>query len=199
VLPDKGLAHHAKLEAIVRRALASDKDARYPSAGAMLRDLEEYLGESGQLASRLKLGEWIQTTFGTALVEKRRESERRLPKSNPPPRSSERMRTSGATSGAPLAAAGSKSKIDELVSDGAMRAFKKDLESSRVSMDPGSLAGSAIDVVPTSSGPVLTRVPDALPIVRPAARRHPAVALMAMGGIALIVAALVALLRRFVQ
>jgi serine/threonine-protein kinase len=95
-LPDKGVPKHADLEKIVRRALAKDRDDRYPSAAAMLRDLEAYLGDNGMLASRLKLGEWIATSFGTELVEKRRASERRLPKSVPPPRSSERVRAAGA-------------------------------------------------------------------------------------------------------
>lgn len=119
-LPDKGLAFHSKLEAIVRRALAKDREERYSSAGAMLRDLEEYLADSGQLASRLKLGEWIAGTFGTALVEKRRASESRLPKSDavtmalvePPPSSPRIMRVS-----------------DLPVSDGAIRAFRRELES----------------------------------------------------------------------
>jgi len=83
-IPDKGLANHAKLEAIVRRSLAKDREDRYPSAGAMLRDLEEYLAESGLLASRLKLGEWIEKTFGTAPVDKRRASERAPPAEEQP-------------------------------------------------------------------------------------------------------------------
>lgn len=85
-LPDKGLPNRAALERIVEKALAKDKDERYASAAAFLRDLETYLADSAMLASRLKLGEWIESTFGTDLVERRRASERRLPKSMPPPR-----------------------------------------------------------------------------------------------------------------
>jgi serine/threonine-protein kinase len=166
-VPDKGLPKHARLEAIVMRALARDREERYPSAGAMLRDLEAYLAETGLFASRLKLGEWIATTFGTELVERRRASERRLPKSVPPPRSSERVRAGNAASSSPpipSAPAVPSLAIDNPVSDGAMRAFKKDLEADptpplfsaedgaglRLTAEPGSLAGAAMDVAPSS-------------------------------------------------
>jgi eukaryotic-like serine/threonine-protein kinase len=211
-IPDKGLTNHDKLEAIVRRALAKDRDDRYPSAGAMLRDLEEYLGESGQLASRLKLGEWIETTFGTELVEKRRASERRLPKSSPPPRSSERLRAgTEVASSTTIPAAPAVPNVSDLVSDGAMRAFKKDLESSpsRVTMEPGSLAGSTMDVAPSSRDsldPTATgraSSPDEQEALVVAPRKHPAAAFLAIAGIVVIVtaivAALVALIPRFVQ
>ena len=106
-LPDKGVPKHAELEVIVRRALAKDRDDRYPSAAAMLRDLETYLNESGLLASRLELGKWIAASFGTELIERRRAGERKLPKSIPPPRSSERMRVSPPTGSSPAIPAAS--------------------------------------------------------------------------------------------
>ena len=213
-IPDKGLANHDKLEAIVRRALAKDPDERYPSAGAMLRDLEEYLGETGQLASRLKLGEWIQTSFGTAPVEKRRASERLLPKSVPPARTSERLRAGTAAAEVAASAIPAPPPVPKLgtselpVSDGAMRAFKKELESSRrVTAEPGSLAGSTIDmdgspssrnpIDPTATGRATT--PDEHATAAVARRKHPAAALLAIAGIAAIVAGLVALIRLFVQ
>ena len=211
---DKGLANHEKLEAIVRRALARDREERYPSAGAMLRDLEEYLGESRLLASRLQLGEWIESTFGTAPVDKRRASERRLPKSNPPPRSSERMRAgTEKPSSAAMPAALSVPRLNDMpVSDGAMRAFKKELESSptRVTLEPGSLAGSVMDVAPSSrealdpSASGRGSVPDEPAVAKaiasvPPPRQHPAAALLAIAGIVVIVAALVALIRLLVQ
>jgi serine/threonine protein kinase len=93
-LPDKGLPNREDLERIVGRALAKDKDDRYPSAAAFLLELEGYLARAGLLASRLKLGEWISETFGTAMLEERRASERALPKSAPPPpRASGAVRT----------------------------------------------------------------------------------------------------------
>lgn len=103
-LPDKGLPDHAELEGIVRKALAPNRDDRYASASAFQRDLEAYLAKAGLLASRLKLGEWIAETFGTKLIEKRRASECRLPKSAPPP-----PRPSGAVRSRPAAAAESVS------------------------------------------------------------------------------------------
>lgn len=97
-LPDKGLPDHAELERIVRKALAPNRDDRYASASAFQLDLEAYLAKAGLLASRLKLGEWIAETFGTKLIEKRRASECRLPKSAPPP-----PRPSGAVRSRPAA------------------------------------------------------------------------------------------------
>jgi len=154
-LPDKGLPNAHRLETITRRALAKDPNDRFPSAGAMLREIEGYLAESGLLASRLELGKWISETFGTDLVEKRRASERRLPKSIPPPRSSERLRAStdaAHPSSAAIPAAPRAPRLDIPVSDGAIRAFKKELESApgRVSAEPGSLAAAVVDVSPSS-------------------------------------------------
>ncbi len=93
-LPDKGLPNGPELDRIVQRALARSREDRYASANAMLRDLEGYLAKNGLLASRLKLGEWMGSSFGTERIEQRRASERRLPKSSPPPRSSDRVRAS---------------------------------------------------------------------------------------------------------
>lgn len=162
-LPDKGMPEHAKLEAIAKKALAKSPDDRYPTAGAMLRDLEAYVRETGLSESRLELGRWMTSTFGTEILEKRRASERKLPKSNPPPRSSERVRAGTPASGtlaipgpAPIPAEQRPKLIDQPVSDGAVRAFKKELESSpRITAEPGSLAGAAMDVEPTSSATVL--------------------------------------------
>lgn len=97
-LPDKGLPHFDELMRIVRRALAADRDERYSSAGAFQRDLEGYLVKAGLLASRLKLGEWLAETFGTQLIEQRRASESRLPKSATPARSSGTIARQAATS-----------------------------------------------------------------------------------------------------
>ena len=174
-LPDKGVPNHAALETIVRRALAKDRDERYPSAGAMLRDLEGYLADSGMLASRLKLGEWIATSFGTGLIEKRRASERRLPKSSPPPRSSERMRAASPSSPAiATAPAPAHRGIDIPVSDGAIRAFKKELESgNRMTLEPGSLAGAVLDLSPSSRNPIVDAASSAPSPRRPRRPRAP--------------------------
>ncbi len=148
-LPDKGVPMHAALEEIVLRALARRRDERYPSAGAMLRDLEAYLAESGLLASRLKLGEWMATTFGTARVDKRRESERRLPKSVPAPRPSER------------------SLVAKLASEGASGTRASNFESGpRVALAHGSLEGAALSGVELSSAHVIeSRAPSTSSVV----------------------------------
>jgi serine/threonine-protein kinase len=94
---DLGLPNQNELIEIVGRALAVDREKRYQTAGAFARDLEKYIADAGLLASRLELGKWMGASFGTELLEKRRVSESRLPKSAPPPpRSSERVRSSRA-------------------------------------------------------------------------------------------------------
>jgi serine/threonine-protein kinase len=210
-IPDKGVADHAKLEAIAQKALAKDRDARYPSAAAMLRDLEEYLAASGQLASRLKLGEWIATSFGTELIERRRASERRLPKSMPPPRpssparaASERPGSSPAIPPAPALPRAPRLASEIPVSDGAMRAFKRELEAapSPLTLEPGSLAGSAIDVAPSSAAqvdPAATGRASSPEVEVVVPRRNPAPPFGAVVVLVVIVAALVALARFFVQ
>jgi eukaryotic-like serine/threonine-protein kinase len=97
---DKELPKQELLNEIVMKALAVARDSRYQTASAFARDLEKYLADAGLLASRLELGRWIASSFGTDVVDKRRASERALPKSAPPPpRSSERVRASIPKSG----------------------------------------------------------------------------------------------------
>lgn len=114
-LPDKGLPNREALERIVGKALAKEREERYPSAAAFLRDLETYLADNAMLASRLKLGEWIESTFGTDLVERRRASERRLPKSMPPPRplTTDDVATGEAAPPAPETDAREEAEVDE--------------------------------------------------------------------------------------
>ncbi|MDB4947266.1 MAG: Serine/threonine kinase [Labilithrix sp.] len=196
-VPDKGLPDHARLEAIVRKALAPDRTERYASAGALLRDLEEYLVANGMLASRLKLGEWIESTFGTALVEKRRASERRLPKSSPPPRSSERLRAASDAGLAGTAIPAAPLAPRFFVSSGAMRAFKRELEApSDLGLAPESLAGAALDVAPSSAMSAADQEPARAALELPAApRKTPARAIAAIASVFLIVTLLVLLFR----
>jgi serine/threonine-protein kinase len=65
-----------RLKAIVGKALARDREERYPSAAAMLRDLEGYAVTARLMASPLQLGDWLQRTFGEQIVEQRRARER---------------------------------------------------------------------------------------------------------------------------
>jgi serine/threonine-protein kinase len=71
-LPEKALPHEAKLHGIVMKALAAKRDERYPSAGAMLRELDAYMSDAKMVASPLKLGTWLMDNFGAELIEQRR-------------------------------------------------------------------------------------------------------------------------------
>ncbi|GMV15057.1 MAG: hypothetical protein AMXMBFR56_32810 [Polyangiaceae bacterium] len=75
-LPTRGLANETRLHRIVMRALARDPADRYPSARDFLRELEDYAGEAGMLASPLRVGEWLMASFGAEIVERRRSRER---------------------------------------------------------------------------------------------------------------------------
>jgi serine/threonine-protein kinase len=153
-LPARGLPHPAELERIVRRALSYRREDRYPTAGAFQRDLEDYLASAGLLASRLKLGEWMGTTFGTDLVEKRRASERALPKSSaPPPRPSSavRMRTSAAMGIVIPSAPRVPSDLSELAAPPSPDSSGVAPRARVVPAPPQSLEGASIDVAASSA------------------------------------------------
>jgi serine/threonine protein kinase len=71
-----GLPGDEQLRQIVARALSVDRDARYPSAAAMHRDLDEYAVRAKLMTSPLKLGDWLTQTFGIDIVAQRRARER---------------------------------------------------------------------------------------------------------------------------
>ena len=75
-LPKRDLPDEEILQAIIRKALALDPEDRFPSAAAMLRELEAYVVESKRGASPLKLGEWMVANFGVELIKMRRMRER---------------------------------------------------------------------------------------------------------------------------
>ncbi|WP_394844050.1 serine/threonine protein kinase [Pendulispora brunnea] len=75
-LPKRSLPREDDLHGIVMRALAVDKSNRYPSAGAMLRDLEAYAIETGRMPNPIKLGVWLSTHFGNEVIAHRRMRER---------------------------------------------------------------------------------------------------------------------------
>jgi serine/threonine-protein kinase len=77
-LPPRGFAHEDALRAIVYKALAVDRDARFPTAQAMLRDLEAYMGDARLIASAPRLGEWLVSKFGDDIVTSRRGRERAI-------------------------------------------------------------------------------------------------------------------------
>jgi serine/threonine-protein kinase len=146
-LPDKGLPDHDELERIVRRALARDRDDRYPSAAAFQRDLEGYLAKAGLLASRLKLGEWISETFGTTLIEERRASERRLPKGTPPPRSSGAIRSRTPAAQSVRVPAAPRVPADLVI------AVTQEESIPLIPPPAASLSGATMDLQPSSTKP----------------------------------------------
>lgn len=75
-LDRRGLSHEEDLHAIVERALAREADDRYPTAQAMLRDLEAYAVRASLVASPIKFGDWLIDHFGESLIEQRRARER---------------------------------------------------------------------------------------------------------------------------
>jgi serine/threonine-protein kinase len=75
-LPDRGLPDHARLAAIVAKALNPDAAQRYPSALAFVKDLDAYAAENRLLASPLRMGAFLTDHFGTDIIAQRRARER---------------------------------------------------------------------------------------------------------------------------
>lgn len=71
-LEERGLPEEASLHAIVTRALRQDREDRYPTAAAMLFDLEEYVARARMMASPIRFGDWLLENFGRELVKTRR-------------------------------------------------------------------------------------------------------------------------------
>jgi eukaryotic-like serine/threonine-protein kinase len=77
-LPRGGLPEEETLRAVVAKALAVDRDARYASCAAMSRDLEAYVALAKLRTSALELGDWLATTFGAEVIARRRARERAM-------------------------------------------------------------------------------------------------------------------------
>lgn len=75
-LPPRGLPFEEELHAIVGRALAVDRERRFPSAAAMLDELQRYVARARLVASPIRLGDWLTEHFGNELVTQRRARER---------------------------------------------------------------------------------------------------------------------------
>lgn len=68
-LGPRGVVGEAALRAILDKALARDRDARFDTAGLMLRALEEYAATYQLLTSSLTFGSWLVQSFGTNQVD----------------------------------------------------------------------------------------------------------------------------------
>ena len=75
-LPERGLPAHASLQALVSRALAPDRDARFGSAAEFLRALDAYAHEASMVASPLRFGAFLTDHFGETFLAERRARER---------------------------------------------------------------------------------------------------------------------------
>jgi serine/threonine-protein kinase len=75
-LPVQGLPEPERLRSILSKALAVERDSRYPSAASMLRDLESYAAGARLVTSPLQLGDWLAETFGADIIGRRRSRER---------------------------------------------------------------------------------------------------------------------------
>ncbi len=156
VLLEKGLPHEAKLHAIVMKALAPNRNDRYASAGAMLRDVDAYMSDAKLVASPLKLGDWLMEHFGAELIEQRRARERitsptgssisSVPPSDTHAAPSTAPETNGRTSTVPPL-----SSVPVSSAPLAAPPARPALEMKLVEPDPPSLPASTVDVVPSSA------------------------------------------------
>jgi serine/threonine-protein kinase len=168
-LPEKGLPLEAKVHALVKKALAPNRDERFPSAAAMLREVEVILSEAKLVASPLKLGDWLTESFGAEIVEQRRARERLTPIA-PPVSSgsvhaqpSERVATTTSTPPVPFVSsrppdgasappgAARSVPASPLANSVKMAVPGTSPMASSVDMDPPSLPASTMDVVPSSA------------------------------------------------
>jgi serine/threonine-protein kinase len=76
-LPDRPLPEFDRLRAIVKKGLARSPADRYPTALAMVRDLDDYLHSSKLIASPLDLGSFVVDHFGQEILALRAQRERR--------------------------------------------------------------------------------------------------------------------------
>jgi serine/threonine protein kinase len=74
--PERGIDNEAGLHAIAMKALAANRDHRYPSAVTMLRDIENWLADAKLVVSPIRLGDWLVASLGSEIVLQRRERQR---------------------------------------------------------------------------------------------------------------------------
>ncbi len=75
-LTPRGYPEEARLHGVVAKLLSKDREGRYATAHAGLRDLEDYIADAGLMASPLRFGEWLREHFGAEILELRSLRER---------------------------------------------------------------------------------------------------------------------------
>lgn len=75
-LPARGCAAEEQLHAIVYKALAKEREDRYPSARAMVRDLERYAYHARLLTSPREFGTFLHDHFAAEFMPARKRNKR---------------------------------------------------------------------------------------------------------------------------
>jgi serine/threonine-protein kinase len=75
-LPSCGTREDRGLRDILGKALAMDREERYGSAAAMLRDLEAYVSRAKLQTGAPAFGQWLTRTLGEEIIARRRSRER---------------------------------------------------------------------------------------------------------------------------
>lgn len=84
-LPERGLPGHDALQALLDGALAPDREARLPSAKAMLEALDGYLATFRIVPSQLRFASFLTDHFGEQVLAERRARELATKAVTPPP------------------------------------------------------------------------------------------------------------------
>jgi serine/threonine-protein kinase len=74
-LPTRSLPEYDRIAGVLAKGLAPNREDRYPSAAALLRDLEDYAERNRFIASPMRFGKFLTEHFEAELVEIRRQRE----------------------------------------------------------------------------------------------------------------------------
>jgi serine/threonine protein kinase len=92
-LASRGLSSEEELFAIVKRALAPNRDDRFATAGAMRDALLDFVTKAKLTASPMRLGDWVVEHFGADVLAQRRARELAAKSLDPSPLPGRAMRT----------------------------------------------------------------------------------------------------------
>jgi len=92
-LASRGLPNEDELFAIVKRALAPNRDDRFATAGDMREALLDYTTKAKLTANPIRLGDWLVEHFGADVVAQRRAREATAKSLDPSPLPGRAMRT----------------------------------------------------------------------------------------------------------